>query len=136
MGWRNFWRGVFALLLVFITWQTLTPDPKDTEAGFALARAIARLLFHNENASDKVAHVLAYLSLGASAALAQFSIAGRKWPVVIALACYGVALEFIQGAGGVRTADPADALANFAGALASFPLVVGLAALARRAKSE
>lgn len=122
----KFWRGAFGLLLLLITWKTLTTDPIETDAGFALARYIANVVFHNEALADKVAHFFAYAALGATAAFAKLSINGRRWPVAIMLAAYGIVLEIAQGMGGVRIADPTDALANALGVFAVFPLALKL----------
>lgn len=119
MTMKNVWRGVFALLLIAVTWLTLTPDPEDTETGFAIARFIAETLLRNEAAADKVAHFLVYAALGATAVFADLRLAGRRLAAAAALAAYGGALEFVQGAGGVRVADPGDALANAGGAFAA-----------------
>ncbi|MEK7264720.1 MAG: VanZ family protein [Pseudomonadota bacterium] len=121
MTFKTFWRGVFALLLLFVTWQTLTPDPDNTEPSIAIARFIAELLFHDERLGDKVAHFLAYSALGGSAAFAHVELANRRWLTIAALAAYGVLLEFLQGVGGVRMPEFADALANSSGALAAYP---------------
>lgn len=129
---RNVWRGVFALLIIFITWQTLTPDPDDTEPSIEIARFIARVLFHNEAVSDKVAHFMAYAALGGAAAFAHLAISGRRWAMVGALALYGILLEYLQGLGGVRIADPSDALANAAGALSAFPLALAVERIFQR----
>lgn len=118
------WRGVFAFLLIFITWQTLTPDPDNTEPSLAIARFIARVIFHNEAVSDKVAHFIAYAALGGTAAFAHLQLFGRRSAIIIALAAYGMMLEYLQGLGGVRIADATDALANAAGALSAFPLAL------------
>ncbi len=121
MTFRKFWRGVFALLLVLVTFQTLTPDPDNTEPGIAIARFIAELLFHDPRLGDKVAHFLVYSSLGAVAAFAHLEIADRRWMTIAALAAYGAFLEFLQGLGGVRVPEIADALANSGGVLAAYP---------------
>lgn len=118
---RKVWRGVFAVLIIFVTWQTLTPDPDDTEPSIAIARYIAELLFHDERLGDKVAHFFAYAALGASAAFAHLEIRGRRSIVVAALALYGALIEYLQGIGGVRVAEFADAIANLSGAAAAFP---------------
>lgn len=118
---RKVWRGVFALLVIFVTWQTLTDDPDSTEPSIAIARYIAELLFHDERLGDKVAHFLAYAALGGSAAFAHLEIAGRRSVTIAALALYGALLEYLQGLGGVRVAESADAVANFSGVIAAFP---------------
>jgi VanZ family protein len=121
---RLFWRGVFALLLAFVTWQTLTADPDDTKPSLAIARYIAELLFHNEKFGDKVAHFLAYAALAGAGAFSHFAYRGRRSPAILALAAYGVLLEFLQGLGGVRSPEFADAVANASGALAAFPAAI------------
>ena len=115
------WRGVFAQLIFFITWQTLTPDPDDTEPSIAIARFIAELLFHDPRLGDKVAHFLAYSALGGAAAFAHINIANRRWLTIAALAAYGAFLEYLQGLGGVRVPEIADALANSSGVVAAYP---------------
>ena len=53
---------------------------------------------------------------------------------IVMLALYGVALEGLQGLGGVRDPELADALANGLGALAGYPVVaLLLVATSRRA---
>jgi hypothetical protein len=111
------WRALFVALLVFVTYMTLTPNPDDTEGELSFARWISELLFGTAAFGDKVAHVLAYASLGAAAMFAQIHLAGRAAVTLIALAAYGVLLEALQGLGGVRTADAIDALANASGAV-------------------
>jgi hypothetical protein len=115
---KKFWRGVFALLAAFIAWQTLTPEPEEAKSGLAFARFLAEFLFHDAAYSDKVAHFLAYAALGATAGLGDLRLGGRRRLTVMALALFGVALEFLQGLGGVRVAELADALANAGGAFA------------------
>lgn len=118
---RKVWCGVFALLVIFVTWQTLTSDPDNTEPSIAIARYIAELLFHDERFGDKVAHFFAYAALGGSAAFAHLEIAGRRSVTIAALALYGALLEYLQGLGGVRVAEIADAFANFSGVVVAFP---------------
>lgn len=132
---RNWWRGLFLLLVVFVTWQTLTPDPDDTKSSIAIARFIAELIFHDERFGDKVAHFLAYAALGGSAALGHLQIAGRRWLTIAALASYGALLEYLQGQGGVRAPEIADALANSSGAIAAFPAALMVERLQHRSRS-
>lgn len=129
---RLAWRGVFALLLLIVTFLTLTPDPASTPSGFAIARLIAQWMFADPALADKVGHFLAYAALGLAACLADFRLRGRLLLAVLAIAAYGGLLEFAQGAGGVRTGDIVDALANTSGALSSFlGFVVAKRALSR-----
>ncbi|OFX01483.1 MAG: hypothetical protein A3E78_06780 [Alphaproteobacteria bacterium RIFCSPHIGHO2_12_FULL_63_12] len=121
MNFKSFWRGVFALLLLFVTWQTLTPDPDTSKPSIAIARFIATLLFHDPQLADKVAHFLAYAALGGAAAFAHLEAANRRWLTIAMLAAYGALLEVAQGLGGVRMPEVADALANSSGALAAYP---------------
>ncbi|MDZ7627069.1 MAG: hypothetical protein U5J99_01525 [Parvularculaceae bacterium] len=116
----RWWRIAFLALAVFVTWQTLTPDPDDTEGGMALARWIAEALFRSEDMGDKVAHFMAYAALGGSAAFGRLQILGLRSPVVAAIAVYGMALEGLQGLGGVRQPEIADAMANASGVIAAF----------------
>jgi hypothetical protein len=116
----RWWRLAFVALALFVTWQTLTPDPDDTEGGMAIALIIAELIFQAPEMADKVAHFLAYAALGGAAALSQFQMLGLRSPVIAAIAVYGMALEGLQGLGGVRAPELADATANALGVIASF----------------
>ncbi|MCB2112624.1 MAG: VanZ family protein [Parvularculaceae bacterium] len=135
MNVRLFWRGVFILLFVFVTWLTLTPNPDETKPSLAIARFIAQLIFHDQSLGDKVAHFLAYSALGGSAALSGFAIGGRRAALIAALAVYGALLEYVQGLGGVRSPELADAVANSLGALFSFPVALFFERLAARTPS-
>jgi VanZ family protein len=85
-------------------WGTLTPSPP----GALVA------------GGDKLAHVLAYLVL----ALWFGGLYMDKGRVVsaLALAALGVALEFLQQAGGVRQLELHDMLANGIGVLSGWAL--------------
>jgi VanZ family protein len=87
-----------------VTWATLTPSPP----GAFVA------------GGDKLAHVLAYLVL----ALWFGGLFGGRERVVsaLALAALGVALEFLQQAGGVRQLELRDMLANGFGVLSGWAL--------------
>lgn len=128
MTFTRWWRIAFVALALFVTWQTLTPDPDDTEGGMAFARWIAQMIFHSVDMGDKVAHFMAYAALGGSAAFGQLRMLGQRAPVIAGVAVYGMALEGLQGLGGVRVPEIADALANAFGVLSSF---AGIAVLER-----
>lgn len=117
------WRFAFVALALFVTWQTLTPDPEDTDGGMAIARWIAEMIFHSADMGDKVAHFMAYAALGGSAAFGHFRVLGLRAPVVAGIAVYGMALEGLQGLGGVRDPEIADAMANALGVICSFAAV-------------
>jgi VanZ family protein len=128
MGARIVWaRGLFVVLLGVVTYLTLTPNPDEAEKGFAAARFIAVLLFGDAQLGDKVAHFAGYGALGASAFWAGIKIfAHRRWTPLV-LGVYGALLEGVQGLGGVRSPELADALANAFGAFAGFAGAVVLA---------
>ena len=129
---RLFWlRGLFAALFLLVTYLTLTPNPEETESGFALARWVAVAFLGDATFADKVGHFLGYGALGASAFWAQLSIMKKRWAMPIALALYGAGLEGLQGLGGVRSPELADALANALGVVTAFVGAFVLAKLVR-----
>ncbi len=83
-------------------------------------RWISEKLFGDAALNDKVAHFAAYGVLGFSAFFAKVWLFGRQILTVIALALYGAFLEVVQGLGGVRQPEIADAIANMLGAVAGF----------------
>ncbi len=129
-------RILFGLLLALVTYLTLTPNPEDTETGFALTLWIAEALLRNPALADKIAHFLAYASLGAMAAWAHLTLFSKRRFTAIALALYGAALEGLQGLGGVRTPEVADAAANGLGALAGLGGAIILARMVRRLRKS
>lgn len=129
-------RTIFAALLLLVTFLTLTPNPENTEAGFAFTRWIAALLFGDAGFADKVAHFLAYAALGAAAAWAQLALFTKRRVTALALALYGILLEIIQGLGGVRSPEVADAVANALGAISGLGGAIILAHLIRRMRAS
>ncbi|MEM9014270.1 MAG: VanZ family protein [Pseudomonadota bacterium] len=127
----EFWRAILAALLVFITFQTLTPQVDTNDSGFMIARIISEWVFGSEMMSDKVLHFGAYGILGAVAAWAKISRYGAAWTAPIGLSAYGGVLEVMQALGGVRTGDWIDASANMAGAFAGFAVGVFILSAAR-----
>ncbi|MHA7871602.1 MAG: hypothetical protein ACX939_04555 [Hyphococcus sp.] len=121
-------RAVFALLLVAVTWLTLTTNPDNTEPGFAVMRWIAELVFGDARYEDKFAHFTAYGALGVSAFWARLGPRRARYAPPVALALYGALLEGLQGLGGVRAAEFTDGAANALGAAVGF---VAAAMLAR-----
>ena len=129
---RRFWQAAFFLWAAVVAWQTLAPNPEESETGLALARWIAETLFGSEAFGDKVAHFLAYAALGVLAALGEIRVFERHWPVLVGLAGYGAMLEVLQGMGGVRAPEAADAGANIAGAVCGYFAVSAFFRLMRR----
>lgn len=109
-------RALFVLLFALVTFLTLTPNPADTEPGFIVTRWISTALFGDASLADKIAHFLAYGSLGAAAYWAELRLFFRRRGVGLALVLYGMLLEGLQGLGGVRDPEIADAVANAFGA--------------------
>lgn len=132
MSFLGFARAQFAVLFLLVTYLTVTPNPDETELGMELTRWLAALIFGDSALADKIAHFLAYAALGASAALARIRIGGRAFTVVAGLALYGAALEGVQGLGGARDPELADALANSLGAAAGFPAAAVVMGFFRR----
>ncbi|MEQ1931819.1 MAG: hypothetical protein ABL957_14980 [Parvularculaceae bacterium] len=128
-------RGAFAILIVAVTYMTLTVRPDDMKAGFDLTDWIAGILFGRPDLGDKVAHFLAYGSLGFMSGAAQLKLFERSWPVVASLAGYGAVLEGVQHLGGVRHADALDATANAVGAASGLAAFLVTALLVRKAAS-
>lgn len=119
----RWWRRAFVALALFVTWRTLTPETDAADGGLAIARLIAALLFHAPEMADKVAHFMAYAALGATAAMGRLRLLGLRSPVIAAIAVYGVVLEGLQGLGGVRDPELADAAANALGVITAFGCV-------------
>ncbi|MAW82051.1 MAG: hypothetical protein CMI63_17580 [Parvularcula sp.] len=127
-------RVLFGLLFALVTYLTLTPNPDDVEPGFAVTRWISSLLFGDPKLADKVAHFLAYAALGAMAVWAHLTLFNKRRGAALALALYGVFLEWLQGVGGVRSPELADAVANGLGALSGAAGAVILNHLIRRVR--
>lgn len=118
---RRFWaRAAFTLLLVVVTFLTVTPNPEDIESGMKLTRWLAALLLGDASYDDKVAHFLAYGALGFAAFWARLAQPGRRRWAVLALAVYGALLEGMQALVAARSPEFGDAVANAAGAIAGF----------------
>ena len=107
-------RVLLVVTAVGVTWLSVVPRPPEAVGG-----------------SDKLAHLLAYATLGVLAGLSFASRLTRvsaAIAVVAGLAAYGVAVEVVQQLTG-RELDVADMVANAAGAAVG----VAVAFLVRRA---
>jgi VanZ family protein len=127
-------RGAFLVLFIAITYLTLTPNPDDTEPGFVVTRWLSTALTGNDALADKIAHFLCYAALGAMAYFAELRLFSRRWGPWAALCVYGVLLEILQGLGGVRDPEVADAVANALGAASGLAGAALLAHLVRRVR--
>ena len=106
---RPLWQAIGWAMLATVIWLSLSSDPPDA------------LFFPYV---DKVKHFLAYgVLMGWFGQIYTATNAQRVW--LLGLALMGVALEFLQGWGGVRFFDPADMLANSFGALLGYWLTRG-----------
>lgn len=135
MSFVYFARALFVVLLLVVTYLTLTPRPEDFKAGFELTKWLARRFFGDVVYTDKIQHFLSYGALGAAAALARIRLAGRGSFVALALALYGGALEGAQSFVATRQTDFFDALANGAGAGTGYVVAAALLALTRTARA-
>jgi len=64
--------------------------------------------------NDKLIHMLSYFGL-MSWFLQLYKKRMSRWLIAIGLVCLGIALEFLQGIGGVRMFEVADMMANATG---------------------
>ena len=64
--------------------------------------------------NDKLIHMISYFGL-MSWFLQLYKKRLSRWFIAISLVCLGVALEFLQGIGGVRMFEVADMMANTTG---------------------
>ena len=103
----KFWYCIAVFLLVFIIGVSLWPRPP--EIFFALAF------------SDKILHFLAYFVLMGWYIQLAYQTKVRVL-LAISFCALGLALEFLQGWGGVRFFDWMDALANSTGVLVALLL--------------
>lgn len=118
---RPLWLAIGWAMLAAVVWLSLTGTPPEV-VDFPFV--------------DKVEHLLAYaLLMGWFGQLYTTTCSQRSW--FIGLALMGVAIEYLQGWGGIRFFDPADMLANTLGALLGYwltrgPLAGTLARVERR----
>lgn len=118
---RPLWLAIGWAMLGAVVFLSLTDSPPEV-VDFPLA--------------DKLEHLLAYAVLmGWFGQIHTATRSQRTW--LAALALMGVAIEYLQGWGGVRHFEPADMLANALGALLGYrlargPLAGSLARLERR----
>ena len=98
---------------VFVVVVSLVDDPSGaTGSGGLVADWISRLVFGTPEHGDKVAHLAAYAALSLLTVVAFGRHRRSAGAVLIVLLALGGALELAQAAGGVRTGDWLDMLAN------------------------
>jgi VanZ family protein len=105
LAWERLWHALGVLLVAFVSFMSLTPDPPDLGGppGY------------------KVGHVLAYLTL--SLWYAQLVPRGRGRLVVVAgFSAMGVLFEYLQGMIETRGFEYSDMAINSAGALLGYAL--------------
>lgn len=103
LRWRPVWQGLGGLLVLLIVWFSLVPRPPQV----------------GPEMSDKAHHFLAYFTL-----MFWFGqLHARRLPVLLGCLGLGLALEWLQGLTGYRTASGLDMLANTAGALLAWALL-------------
>ncbi len=106
---RPLWQAIGWAMLGTVIWFSLASHPPDA------------IFFPH---ADKVKHLLAYAVLmGWFGQIYTRTTTQRSW--LLGLILLGVALEFLQGWGGVRFFDPADMLANSLGVLLGYWLTRG-----------
>ena len=106
-------------LAVFVAVVSLADDPSPaTGSGGVVADLVSRLIFGTPAYGDKVAHFAAYAVLSLVTSLAFGRHRSPAALVLLALLVFGGALELLQAAGGVRTGDWLDLLANTLGIMA------------------
>ncbi len=105
---RPLWLALGWAMLATVVWLSLSAEPPQIALPLA----------------DKLEHLLAYGSLmGWFGQLYTTRRAGLAW--LTGLVLLGIALEFLQGWGGVRYFDTLDMLANTLGALLGYWLTRG-----------
>ena len=110
-----FWRLICLVLIVFITWVTLTPDTEHLDGSGGITKWLSALLFGSEEYSDKIGHFSAYAALGFCLLPGKLKLFNRSTIVLALLAIYGGGLELLQNMSENREASIADALANTLG---------------------
>lgn len=110
------WRGLGIGLALAIVWFSLVPRPPQL----------------GPEMSDKAHHLLAYFAL-----MFWFGqLYARRLPVLLGCLGLGLALEWLQGLTGYRTASGLDMLANTAGALLAWALLARLPNLLLRLEAR
>ena len=111
-------KALALLLGAVIVVLSLIPNPPGGAGGGALGAWLSHLVFGTDAYADKAAHALAYTALSGSALLAYGRHRREAALTLCLLLALGGLLELLQAAGGVRTGDLTDMLANALGVAA------------------
>lgn len=126
------WRVFFSVLVLFVTYLSLTPNPSAAGGGVALTRWLAVILFANEDLHDKIAHFIAYGTLAFVYAQTALKPFGRPVYGIVWLAIFGLAMELAQGMTTYRELSGRDLLANWAGLAVGYPAGKAAAIMVQR----
>ena len=113
-------RILLAILFALVTYLTLTPDPSQNPQGMDLMAWLSNLIFATQVFADKIAHFLAYGSLGFTAYFSKIKIGNHRRWTPLALGVSGAGLEGVQAFIAERSPEILDAVANGSGAIAGF----------------
>ena len=91
---------------------SLIPNPPGGAGGGPIGAWLSQLVFGTEAYADKAAHFLAYTALSGTTLLAWGRHRRQAALTLLLLLALGAVLELLQAAGGVRTGDLTDMLAN------------------------
>ena len=111
-------KALTLLLGAVIVVLSLIPNPPGGAGGGWIGTWLSGLVFGTDAYADKAAHFLAYLALSGTALLAFGRHRREAALVLLLLLALGAVLELLQAAGGVRTGDLTDMLANGTGVAA------------------
>ena len=117
---EKLFRVLFIIALVMVTILSLIPNPDDIPGGMDFTRWLARMLFGDAEHSDKVAHFIAYGTLGGGIILGTVRLLGSFLGSAFAIIIWSGVLEILQGIISSRSTDLLDMVANSSGVIVGF----------------
>ena len=108
-----FW--LFFLFLGILILFSLVPAQDDIPGANDIFSILGKIILGNPNMGDKIAHFVAYASVGATAFWGQVRLFGRVSATMVGLLILGGLLEFAQGSLSGRHPDFLDFIANSVG---------------------
>lgn len=108
LRWFGLWRGLGWLFVVWVVYESLTPNPIQTPG---------------IEYGDKIGHFSAYFTM--MGWFAQLYHRSRQWLFLLLFIVLGVVLELVQGQSGYRAFEYADMVANSLGAGMAWLLAAG-----------